>query len=135
MKKLLSLALIVMVCCSAAIMFGCSSKGGTIVINGTTTGLTKFTGDAVAYNDAIDSALAGINIVVTDTAGIELYKNTLKVAKTEGASIMGFSLRNEGTFTARVTMFGITQEFEYSVGATTPGNTETPGNQGNQGTE
>ena len=120
MKKLLSLALIVMVCCSAAIMFGCTSKEGTMTISGETTNLTHFTGNEEDYDAAIDAALTKIKITITglkDTS-LNITDKTLKEARALGASIMGFSLKQKGTFTATVTLYGVSETFEYTVGTT-----------------
>lgn len=119
MKKLLSLALIAMVCCSAALMFGCSSKNGSIVINGnaavSVTISQSTIDDEMAYMDAYDAELVKITLEVKDEAGAELFKGTLYDAKLQGANVTGFSLKTAGTRTAKVSMHGVTGEFTYTV--------------------
>jgi hypothetical protein len=116
MKKLLSLALIVMVCCTAAFMIGCSSKEGTITVTPPTEGFTLFTGNDADYAEALDAAFAKIAIKVTSEENPDAnFEGFLNGAKVKGASIMGFSLKNAGTFTAKVTMYGLTETFQYKV--------------------
>ena len=118
MKKLLSLALILMVCCSAGLMLGCSSENGkmTITPNPVVISITQDTiDDEMAYIDFVDTQLKGITVIVADEEGAELFNGNAFDARKQGASIIGFSLKTAGKGTAKISMFGVTESFEYEV--------------------
>ena len=127
MKKLLSLAVIMLLCCTSFLMFGCSVDNGSMTITLANPAFTisqKTIDEGMDYIDAVDEALKTITIVVDykDAAGNEKqWTGNLFEAKQEGASVTGFSLKsNTGSSgrEARVTMFGVTEVFTYTVTVT-----------------
>ncbi|MBO5954701.1 MAG: hypothetical protein J6Q13_01885 [Clostridia bacterium] len=128
MKKLLSFALILMVCCSSALLFsGCNTKNGTVTFEKASYGF-KITAEQrkneLEYIEAIDVALKDITgIEVKDEDGVTLFKGNGLEARGKGASIQ-ISLRQDGTFTGKFSMYGISGEFTYTVNGT-GGNNQT----------
>lgn len=120
MKKLLSFALILMVCCSSALLFGgCSSNNGTVTLPSSVSFEISEAEreDELKYVEALDRELAKITaIVVKDENGVTLFEGNGFEAKGKGASIQ-ISLRENGTFTGKFSMYGITGEFTYTVNA------------------
>lgn len=120
MKKLLSFALILMICCSSAIFFGCDTKNGEVTFASTSYSLTiseDERSNEVKYLEALDRELAKITgITVFDSDGTTKLldnKNAFE-AKGLGASVQ-ISLRQDGTFTGRFSMYGVTGTFTYTV--------------------
>ena len=138
MKKLLSLAVIMLFCCSAFLMLGCSVNNGSMTITVTNSAFSitqAVIDDEEAYIDAVDAALKTITIEVKDEDGVVLYTGNLSEAKKNGAAVTGFSLKYEGTDkVAYVTMYGVKQSFNYSVtkGTATPPPAEQGGNSGGE---
>ena len=76
MKKLLSLAVIMLLCCTSFLMFGCSVDNGSMTITLANPAFTisqKTIDEGMDYIDAVDEALKTITIVVDykDAAGNE----------------------------------------------------------------
>ena len=129
MKKLLSLAVLLVVFCSSALIFaGCNSSNGTITFDGTMP-YTVARFDKTQYEESeaegkymehIQTQLGTIKFSITykDKSGTEVTKSgvTIAEARLDGASVTGFSLKTAGTRTAKLAYMGVTAEFTYTVG-------------------
>jgi len=129
MKKLLSLALVMMVCCTSAILLsGCDKNEVEVAMLNPTDGTVQAISitqavidDPADYMDKYDEELGKITIKVTDVDkdGKVFEKHAsitlLEAKKSYGASVSNFSLKSAGKRTATVTIYGATAEFEYEV--------------------
>ena len=136
MKKLLSFALILMVCCTSALLFaGCDKNTEFMTVtNGTSTGVTDNKGreiksftftqadytDLNAYDNEVNAAFVSIEIQVFENkdSKVEAFKGTLAKARRDGAHIAGFSLKEAVVdATATITFKGDSISFKYTVTA------------------
>ena len=133
MKKLLSLALILMVCCTSALLFaGCDKNAGFLVISGgQATGTLDSKGrdinsfEFAVYTGEQRNQLKFEHDALASTVKITLYEDETKTgtplqAETSfgeltGVHVAGFSLTTVGTRTAKVTYKGATATFQYVV--------------------
>ena len=123
MKKLLSLAVLLVVFCSSALLFaGCNSSNGKIEFDNSNmpfaVALFDKTKDEAEYYNHIQTELANIKfkITYTDENGTSVEKDTNAAdARSDGASVTGFSLKSTGTRTAKIAYKGVTASFTYTV--------------------
>ena len=123
MKKLLSLALILMVSCSASLLFsGCDSGNGKIVFNKTTPYTITVSSSSVApenYGNTKYEALATIKFSIVKDGETILAETSLKDARDKGATVTGFNIGSATatgeTRKATVSYKGATGSFEYTV--------------------
>ncbi len=123
MKKLLSLALILMVCCSASLLFsGCDSSSGKMTFGQETAySITVSSADVSDenYDDTRYAKMESITFQIKKGEEIVVDTISLKEARDKGASIKGFDIRTSTatgeTRKATVTYKGVTGTFEYTV--------------------
>jgi len=120
MKKVFSLILILLACCSSVLFLGgCETSNGEIEISSKSwlVNVACYEMDTQSEIEvAEDRELKKIDgVVVKDHKGNVLFEGNLYEAKINGASITGFSLKKEGTKTATIGMYGISKEFTYNV--------------------
>lgn len=144
MKKLLTIALIFMVCCTSALLFaGCESNKVFLVVQATNAaesnanltddeGRIIYTFKFTKYSD-VDNEMDRKDYEINQLAQISaiLYESkfkqgenatnilegetNLKVLRSKGADITNFSLKTTGTRTATVTYQGSSATFQYTV--------------------
>ena len=122
MKKLLSLALILMVCCSSALLFsGCSSKNGEMTLPTETIEITVSRtelGDGnINHYDVVRDKVSTIDVTLKYTENEEQkeYTGKLKGLIDELNATVTMTLTSPGKHTATVTCKGITGSFEYNL--------------------
>ena len=120
MKKLLSLAVLLVVFCSSALIFaGCNSSNGTITFEGqmpyTITINRTDLEDPMLYDGHVATALSGINFTFKASEEDPGVTMSIAEARSDGASITGFSLKSAGTRTAKLAYKGVTEKFTYTV--------------------
>ena len=132
MKKILSLALILMVCCTSALLFaGCESNTTYMVISGGTPTETTDSQGRIIHSfefnvyegtafDQIEKEREelGAKLEITlyaakDSTETILDKTLLK--ELEGYHLTGFYLTTTGTRTAKLSYQGATATFQYTV--------------------
>lgn len=132
MKKILSLALILMVCCTSALLFaGCESNTTYMVISGgTETEKTDSQGrkiqsfefsvyEGTAF-DQIEEERSRLGAVLKVTIYVEKGSDETILDETalselEGYHLTGFYLTTTGTRTAKLSYQGATATFQYTV--------------------
>ena len=144
MKKLLSLALILMVCCTSALLFaGCdssktffmfategSSPAATAVENETDSegrqvynfDFEIYTGPESGRKKHEEDERKGIKINIYDSKpenltapGTAKESVTLGTLEARGANVTNFNLKYEGTRTAKISYDGASITFQYTV--------------------
>lgn len=136
MKKLLSFALILMVCCTSALLFaGCDSNSTIIKMNETESAKYEFEIFAYNKNDSGNRTeqeqyedyrlekLKTLTITVytkdgqSETEDANNKGITLAQVEERGGKVSGFSLKYTGTRTATVTYMQTSTSFQYTVKA------------------
>lgn len=138
MKKILSLALILMVCCTSALLFaGCEGNSAYLEITGGTPTETtdsqgrtihlfefgKYEGSAMAQMEEERRQLGEVLYVTlyTEKGSDETIQDTILLSELDGYHLTGFYLTKPGTRTAKLSYRGATATFQYTVNDTTNG--------------
>lgn len=132
MKKLLSFALILMVCCTSALLFaGCDNNSKIIKMDPTEPKDLVFKvfeynkddsrSEQEQYEDNRLEKLKTLKITVytkdgeTETEDADNKNITLAQVEERGGKVFGFSLKYTGTRTATVTYMQTSTSFQYTV--------------------